>query len=84
MRVESVAITQAELLDALLTATQGAGPDDARTVQELVAESGLPAARVRQALQRLNAAGRLQPHRVRRPDLSGREQWVPAYTVRPV
>ena len=80
--MESVRITESELLDALANAT-GEGPDDARTAQEMADDAGIPVARVRRALQQLARAGRLESHRVRRPDLSGRLQVLPAYTIRP-
>jgi predicted ArsR family transcriptional regulator len=80
--MESLGITEAELFDALAAAT-GEGPDDARTAQEMADGAGISVPRVRRALQQLARAGRLESHRVRRADLSGRHQLVPAYTVRP-
>lgn len=76
-------VTESDLLDALAAAASGDGPDDARTAQEMADDAGISVPRVRRALQQLARAGRLESHRVRRPDLSGRVQLLPAYTIRP-
>lgn len=76
-----VEITQAELLDALATAS--AEPEDARTLAELSAETGLSERKTRAALHALNAAQRLVVHRVTRMALDGRNATVPAYTILP-
>lgn len=77
----SIVITEAEIRDALAEATNG--PKEARTVQELVSDTGVAERRVRRALKALQIEGRLQAHTVRRPDLSGRMQPVPAYAILP-
>lgn len=79
----SVRVTEADLLDALAAATSGEGPEGARTVVEIVEETGIHINRVRAALKAMQVAGRLQVHRARRADMSGRVQTVPAYTVTP-
>jgi hypothetical protein len=76
-----VTITHAELLDALATASTA--PEDAQTVGEICAATGIPIRRVRDGLRALQAAGRLGVHSVMRPDLGGRMQRVPAYTIHP-
>lgn len=77
-------ITQTELLDALAAACASDAPEDARTAQEMADELGLAVPRVRKALKALQRVGRLGMHTVRRTDLSGRPQSLPAYTIRPV
>lgn len=81
--MEAVKITQAELLEAIADASRGTAPKDARTVAELCEETGRRRERVREALQKLNAQGRLIVHRVEREDISGRRMQTPAYTVLP-
>lgn len=76
-----IVITQAELLDAL--ATGSTDPEDAHTLVEIAAQTGLTQPRTLQALHALKAAGRLIPHRVKRPALDGRIATVPAYTILP-
>jgi predicted transcriptional regulator len=76
-----VTITQAELLDALATAS--VEPEDARTLAEISAETGVAEKRCRDALHALNAAKRLVVHRVTRIALDGRRATVPAYTILP-
>jgi DNA-binding IclR family transcriptional regulator len=75
-------MTEAELLEALALASTA--PEDARTVAEMAEASGISKDRVRQALGTLQRRGRLVVHRVRRLDISGHPQLVPAYTIRPV
>lgn len=79
----AVSITESELMEALAAATRGSQPDDARTMLELRAISGVSEKRVRATLVELNAAGRLRVHRVRRTALDGRSAIVPAYTILP-
>lgn len=81
--MDAVRITAAELLDALAAALPGEGPANARTVQEIIRDTGLSPGRVRIALQSMQAAGRLELHRVTRPGIDGRAARVPAYTIRP-
>lgn len=78
----SIAITQAELLDALAKAAQGNAPEDAKTVHELTTPA-ISVRRVRESLRILQAQGRLQVHRVTRTALDGRAALVPAYTILP-
>lgn len=76
-------ITEAELLDALLAATSGTEPEDARTAREMAAAHGIAASRVNKALRALHAQGRLQAHWVTRTGIDGRAAKVPAYTILP-
>lgn len=76
-----IMVTEADLLEALVTASTA--PEDARTVQELMAETGLSKFRVRAALIALKAAGRLRAHQVTREALDGRQRVAPAYTILP-
>lgn len=78
-----MSITESELLDALAQAVAGNAPEDARTVPEMSAESGVSVTRVRKALHLLNAQGRLNVHRVVRRALDGRAGTVAAYTIAP-
>lgn len=81
--MEAMRITQQELLEAIADASRGNAPKDARTVAELAEETGRRAERVREALQKFQAQGRLVVHRVERQDISGRLVKTPAYTVLP-
>lgn len=76
-------ITEAELLDALATAATGSAPEDARTVSEMAAATGIHERRIRVALRVLTAEGRVGVHTVTRRALDGRMSRVPAYTVAP-
>lgn len=78
-----IAITESELLDALAASAHEAGPEHARTIRELSAATNIVERRVRNALRVLQAAGRLQVHRVTRTALDGRAATVPAYTILP-
>jgi hypothetical protein len=74
-----VEITENELL-AALSVTE-AVPSGAKTVRELVKETGLPRNRIKQALERWQDEGRLLVYQVLRPGLDGRVRPVPAYAV---
>lgn len=76
-----IVITESELLDALSTASKE--PEDARTIGELMTETGLSQKRVRAALHAFNSKQRLVVHRVTRTALDGRAASVPAYTILP-
>lgn len=76
-------ITESELLDALAEATHGDGPDDARTLNELIAEHRIPRDRMLAALHVCRQQGRLVVHQVYRDTLLGRRARVPAYTILP-
>lgn len=73
-------ITEAELLAAFAAATDT--PSNAKTIRELVRETGLPKNRVKQALERWQDEGCLLVYQVLRPGLDGRMRPVPAYAVR--
>ncbi len=79
--IMSERITEAELLDALAEATAGNGPDDARTLHELMGETGIPRDRMLSALRLCRAKGRLVVHSVWRESILGRRVRVPAYTI---
>lgn len=76
-----VEITEEEILTAL-TESRYEGPENAKTVQELSQELSLSKLRILSALKELKQRGRLLTFRVRREDVSGRDQPVPAYAVR--
>jgi hypothetical protein len=75
-----VEITENELLAALTVTSEA--PDNAKTVRELVKETGLPKNRIKQALERWQDEGCLLVYQVLRPGLDGRVRPVPAYAVR--
>lgn len=74
-------ITQGELLDALSKAY--AAPAEAQTVNELVASTGWPVKKVRDAIGALAMAGRIEVHHVVRTSIHGHGKRVPAYTITP-
>lgn len=75
-------VTTAELLDALVdSAKANAGPDDARTMNELMAEYRIPRDRMRNALRALREEKRLTVHMVVRESLIGVYTKVPAYII---
>lgn len=78
-----VSITESELLEALASATHGAGPEGARTTHELMAETNRSLHSVNKALKQLQASGRLLHHRVPRPAIDGVMRLVAAYTITP-
>lgn len=75
-------ITEQELLDALAAASPGAGPEDARTQEEIAIASCLSIKRVRVAMRALQQQGRLIPHRVMRTRMDGVQTPVTAYTIK--
>lgn len=77
---DRIAITQNELLEAV-AASITTGPEDARTIQEIMQETGLSRERVRQALMQYNREGRLQSHPVVRRAIDGHFRKVPGYIV---
>jgi len=81
---QRLAISAAEILDALASAAKGSAPSEAKTVRELQdVMGGIHHQRVRDALHILAAQGRLGVHRVTRTALDGRSSSVPAYTILP-
>lgn len=83
MATSRVAITEAELLDAIAEKAGKQGPDEARTVQELCEATGMKHVRVLAALKVFGKQGRLIVHRVHRAAIDGTLRPVPAYTVAP-
>lgn len=74
-------VTTDDLLEAirqslLLTSDTGF------TVSDLAQELNYGNATIRQLLHKLNRAGHLEVTRVRRTDLSGRAQTIPAYRIK--
>lgn len=79
----SIRISEAELLDAIAASVNG-GPSDAKTIQELMAEYGMPREKVRAALVQHNRDGRLRVHSVARRAIDGHLRKVPGYTIAPL
>ena len=76
----ATAITESELLEALAHSQQP-GEDGARTVQEMVADTGLVEQRIHKALKAFQTQGRLTVYRVRRTAIDGSLRVVPAYSI---
>ena len=76
-------ITEAELVEALAQAVQGASPEDARTSRELMQEFGLSQHALDNALNILHSENRLVAHRIRRPARDGVMRPTVAYTILP-
>lgn len=74
-------VTEADLLDALATASTA--PTDARTAQQMAAETGRHLWQVQKALRALHVQGRLRTYRVPHVGIDGRRGMVPAYTILP-
>jgi hypothetical protein len=74
-------ITTDDLLDALRAALCGPG-GDGHTVQELCEACNCGSTKVRAELSKMHRAGRLAVIRVRRPDMTGRMQSIPAYRMK--
>ena len=74
-----IEITHEEIMEALISA-HPAGPEKAKTVQELAMEFSISPERVRKALKRLQSGGVLGVHNVHRTALDGTRRLVPAYT----
>lgn len=78
-----LSISEHELLDALAGAmAESNGPEEAKTVNELMAEKNMARVKVMMALRVLDRQGRLACFRVKRRALDGVDRFVPAYTVR--
>ena len=78
-----IAITEAEILDALAIAIKGDAPNDAKTTREMCQETGLKPARVVKALHAFESEGRLVVHQVLRRSLDGKMKPCAAYTIAP-
>lgn len=78
----NISISENELLDALREATESEqGDDGALTLREIMAATGMSERRAKEHMSRLKAAGRIEPVKVRREALDGRNALVPAYRV---
>lgn len=80
--MDSVRVTESDLLDALASAFTSTAPEDARTVQQMATETGWAVWQVQKALRALHAAGRLACYRVPYVGIDGRRGKIPAYTIR--
>lgn len=75
------AITEAELLEALATSRRD--PAGAKTIREMMRETGFGKTKVVLGLRLLWEAGRVRVHQVQRASLDGKTRPVPAYTLLP-
>lgn len=76
-------VTQDDLLDALRSALGKHSDGEGSTAVEMAATLGVTAAMVRKALHIFKAEGRLVAVSVLRLDLSGRQQRLPGYRIKP-
>lgn len=83
MASNAIAITQAEILNALAAAATGDAPNEARTLAELSESTGVTALKVQRALKEYQKQGRLANHRVQRLAIDGTQRWVAAYSILP-
>ena len=74
-------ITEAELLETLAQHLRGTTPDEARTVNEIMGDTGWGKVKVTRVLQKLQAQNRLVPHRVYRTAIDGTMRPSTAYTM---
>lgn len=79
----SIVISESEILEALAKAGSGSGPEDARTIRELEAATGIGHQRIRKALRIYQQKGRLVVHKAYRAALDGAFRHVPTYTILP-
>ncbi len=80
--MDELVITQDDLIAALLEQQARDCPNDASTVPELCAQTGLSDRVVRQRLMALKLAGRLIATRKPVVNLAGYAQAVPAYRMK--
>jgi Asp/Glu/hydantoin racemase len=76
-------VTQDDLLDALRDALAKPVNGDGTTAGEMADAIGRPVAVIRKALRAVASEGRLEVVMVTRSDLTGRQQTVPAYRIKP-
>lgn len=81
--METMRITESEIMAALAAAAAGDAPDEARTSQEMATAAGVSVRHVVAALKLFQAQGRLHVHRVMRMALDGRRATVAGYTITP-
>lgn len=79
----TIQITESEVQEALAAAITGNAPHEARTLREIVADTGLGQRAVINALRWFQSRGRLQVYSVHRPALDGAMRTAPAYVIRP-
>ena len=80
--MDSVRLTEHDLIEAILTAQVDSGAADALTVLDMVEQAGLSTGAVRAKLKDLARSGRLEVCKVRRSTIDGRLTWVPAYKLK--
>lgn len=78
-----VEITTAEILDALAVSRRPNDPEGAKTIQELMRETGFEKTKVTSGVRRLWLRGRVVVHQVLRAGMDGKMRPVPAYTILP-
>lgn len=76
-------ITQSEILETLAAALKSDAPEDARTIRELMRETGEDRSKITEALRALHEEGRLRSYQVKREGFDGKMRPVPAYTILP-
>lgn len=79
----SVNITQSELLAELAAAAPGKGPTDALTLVEMATATGRDQRKIRMALMKLDAEGRLLRHQISRTRLNGTPMTYVGFTILP-
>lgn len=78
-------ITTAEILAEIEAATKRTDTKDGYcSIAEMVAQTGLPDARIRKALIAAKGEGRLEVARVSRETLAGAMHPVPVYRITPI
>jgi hypothetical protein len=80
-RTVTISITQAEILEEIIGASQA--PEDAMTMEEIADAARCSRAKVRNDIAKLSRVGRILVHRVVRRKVDGNSQIVPAYTIAP-
>lgn len=81
--METLTITESEILDAISKAAAGSTPKHAKTVDEISRATNVSKMKVRDAIGRLAMQNRVEVHMVRRLDISLRPTSRPAYTILP-
>lgn len=81
----AVSVTEGDLLVALAAALpkNATAPENARTIREMAQVTGQSRDVIETIIGRLAMQGRIAVHYVTRPDLTGRMQRRPAYTILP-
>lgn len=77
--MERVAITEAEIIEALREASNRSRDKEGITTEEIHKETGWSLVRCRKLIKAEIAAGRMQPTKVMRPYMDGRDGLVSGY-----